>query len=267
MISVIVPTYRESDYLDICLMSILKGQQNINEIIVIVDGFIEENQWVIDKYKDGVLFLEFDENRGLQTAINFGVYNSTNDKILIVNDDNVFPRDWDGILEQYDVENVVVTPNQIEPTGPGIFGFPVKDFGRTSDTFRFDEYIEWEQSIRKDEDTPDGEIFPFMISKKNYMIVNGFDTMYESPFICDWDFFLKLEMLGNKFLRSHRLHFYHFGGKATKNRDDNTDENKFRIGERDAYNVFEYKWGFKPQNGIDNSKKPNGIIRGINYYE
>jgi len=169
------------------------------------------------------------------------------------------------ILEQYDIKDTVITPNQVEPTGPGIFKFPVKDFGRTSDTFRFDEYIKWEQTIREDIDSSDGEIFPVFISKKNYMIVNGFDTMYESPFICDWDFFLKLELIDIKFKRSHRLLFYHFGSKATKNRDDNTDENKFRIGEQEAYNVFEYKWGFKPQNGINNTKKPNGIIRGIDY--
>ena len=37
-------------------------------------------------------------------------------------------------------------------------------------------------------------IFPFAMYKKDYMIVGGFDTMYKSPFICDWDFFLKLDL-------------------------------------------------------------------------
>ena len=163
MISVIIPSYRAPKYLDLCLHSLLTEQVNKNEVIVIVDGFIEESQWVVDKYKDRVGFLLFPENRGMQSALNFGVYNATNDKCLIVNDDNVFPHQWDKILGKYDVTDTIVTPNQIEPDGPGMFNFPVKDFGKSEDSFRYDDFIKWEQSIRKDEDTPDGEIFPFMI--------------------------------------------------------------------------------------------------------
>ena len=50
MISVIIPTYKEPDVLDICLNSLFKGQDNNNEIIVIVDGFKNLNQSVLDKY-------------------------------------------------------------------------------------------------------------------------------------------------------------------------------------------------------------------------
>ena len=266
MISVVIPSYRSPSYLDICLDSLLKGQRHTNDVVVVIDGFVEESKWVIDKYKDDVAFLEFPENRGMQHALNFGVYNTRNDKILIVNDDNVFPDEWDRILEDIYNEEIVFTPNQIEPTGPGLFRFPVKDFGRTSDTFRYDDYVEWERTIRKNAPTDDGEIFPFLISKKKYMMVGGFDTLYNSPFICYWDFFLKLEMMGMRFQRSHRLHFYHFGSKATKNRDtEKQDDTMFRSGEAEAYQMFEYKWGFRPQNGINNSKKPTGRIRGIDY--
>ncbi len=266
MISVVIPSYRSPKYLDLCLHSLLTEQVNQNEIIVIIDGFVDESKWVIEKYKDRVGFLEFPENRGMQAGLNFGVYNSSNEKILIVNDDNVFPHKWDEVLETYNVDKTVITPNQIEPDGPGMFYFPVRDFGRTEDSFRYDEFIDWEQSIRSDRDTPDGEIFPFLISKKNYMMVGGFDTIYNSPFICDWDFFLKLEMMNTEFKRSHRLHFYHFGSKATKNRDTaKQDEDMFRSGESEAYRMFEYKWGFRPQNGLNNSKLPNGLVKGINY--
>ena len=268
MISVVIPSYRSPKYLDICLSSLFEGQTISNEVIVIIDGFVEESQWVIDKYSDRVGFIEFPENRGMQSGLNFGVYHASNEKCLIVNDDNVFPYQWDKVLEEYDVTDTIVTPNQIEPDGPGMFNFPVKDFGRNAIDFDYGDFVNYEQSIRKDEDTPDGEIFPFFFLKKNYMMVGGFDTIYNSPFICDWDFFLKMEMMGIKFIRSHKLHFYHFGSKATKNRDtDKQDETMFRSGEGEAYQMFEYKWGFTPRNGINNSKKPNGIIRGINYEE
>jgi hypothetical protein len=46
-------------------------------------------------------------------------------------------------------EKTVLTLNQIEPTGPGIFNFPVKDFGRTPKEFKYDEFIKYEVSIKK----------------------------------------------------------------------------------------------------------------------
>ncbi len=39
MISVIIPTYKEPDVLDLCLKSVFEGQHNENETIVVVDGF------------------------------------------------------------------------------------------------------------------------------------------------------------------------------------------------------------------------------------
>ena len=48
-ISLIIPTYRNPEFLDICLKSAIENQKNKNEIIVAVDGFIEESQNILDK--------------------------------------------------------------------------------------------------------------------------------------------------------------------------------------------------------------------------
>ena len=52
---------------------------------------------------------------GLCRGTNLGVYNAKYDKILIVNDDNVFPQNWNIHLEQEWKEGCVISPNQIEP--------------------------------------------------------------------------------------------------------------------------------------------------------
>ena len=54
MISVIIPTYKEPEYLDLCIESILSGQKYKNEIVVVVDGTKDINQSVLDKYKDKI---------------------------------------------------------------------------------------------------------------------------------------------------------------------------------------------------------------------
>ena len=57
MISIIIPTYRNPEYLDICLKSCIEQQHYKNEIIVAVDGFIEESQHILDKYKEHISIL------------------------------------------------------------------------------------------------------------------------------------------------------------------------------------------------------------------
>lgn len=263
MISLIIPTYRNPEYLDICLRSAIENQVNKNEIIVAVDGFIEESQHILDKYQTHIQVLDLGENQGMQTALNLAVMNATSEILCIINDDNVLSKDWDSIIGKEFHPNSVLTINQIEPTGPGIFNFPVKDFGKVPSEFQYEDFIKYESTIRKESVTLDGGIFPFVISKKNYMIVGGFDTMYQSPFICDWDFFLKLDLNGIGFTRTHNLHFYHFGSAATKK---GKEGDKFAQTENPAAQVFMYKWGIAPQLFENNSHRPKGHkIKGIEF--
>ena len=83
----------------LCLFSAIDQQTHENEIIVVVDGFIEESQEVLDKYKDNIKVLDLGSNQGMQSALNLAVMNATNEKILIVNDDNVFSKDFDLEIE------------------------------------------------------------------------------------------------------------------------------------------------------------------------
>ena len=265
MISIIIPTYRNPEYLDICLKSAIEQQYYKNEIIVSVDGFIEESQEVLDKYKDSINILDLGQNQGMHQALNLAVMNATNEIIFIVNDDNVFGEYYDYEIEccLKDNKKTVVTVNQIEPTGPGIFNFPVKDLGKNPNDFKYKEFIEYEKSLKKDQLTIDGGIFPFAMYKKYYMATGGFDTMYQSPFICDWDFFLKLELVGLKFIKTHNAHLYHFGSTATKNGDEG---DKFKATEQPAAEMFMYKWGMSPSLFENNSHCPKGsYIRGIKF--
>ena len=99
MISVIIPTYQSPGALDLCLESAIKGQNKDNQIIVVVDGHYDLNKEVLEKHKDSIDVLNLEQNVGLCRGTNLGVYNAKHEQILIVNDDNVFPSNWDFILE------------------------------------------------------------------------------------------------------------------------------------------------------------------------
>ena len=173
MISLIIPTYRNPEYLDICLKSAVEGQTLNNEIIVVVDGFVEESNEILEKYKGKIQVLPLEDNQGMQQALNLGVMNATNERIMIINDDNVLCTGWDSIWADMS-EGEVKTINQIEPTGPGMFNFPAKDFGRSPNDFNYEGFLEYEKELSSNKVSDDGGIFPFVIFKKNYMMVGGF---------------------------------------------------------------------------------------------
>lgn len=264
MISVIIPSYRNPKYLDLCLQSLLDHQKNENEIIVILDGYVEESESALEKYKgSGISVIALQENKGMQYAINIGVWNATSEKILIVNDDNVFPSEWDVRIEEQYHPNTIMTINQIEPTGPGMFNFPVEDCGQTTETFNMNKFLITEKQLSKNLVTRDGNIFPFLINKKWFMAVGGFDMWYNSPNICDWDFALKLQLIPTiGYARIHNVHLYHFGSVSTRK---NAESASFREREQFAMQQYQYKWGANPTNiPNSNSKIPtDGVFRGF----
>lgn len=254
MISVIIPTYKSPSALDLCLTSAVKGQSKKNEIIVVVDGTYDINKDVLEKHGNDILVLNLEKNLGTCRATNLGVYNSTNEKILIVNDDNVFPKNWDDTLEKCFEENSVIAPNQIEPYPSMFRQFVIKDLGRTPDDFDLDGYWSVSEMISDNVKDDSGSTFPIFISKKDFLRVGGFDESYPSPsgFVADWDFFLKCELSDMKMLRDYSTHFYHFVSLSTKTPEQVELSKKY---EQDCHEYFYYKWGQRAQHNSNNNSK------------
>jgi glycosyltransferase involved in cell wall biosynthesis len=250
VISVIIPTYKEPEHLDLCLKSAFEGQVNNNEIIVVVDGFYELNKPILDKYPK-VNVLDLGSNKGLSVATNWGVYNATNDYILVVNDDNVFPRNWDYKLTQFKQKGIVVSLNQIEPN-PSMFPqFIIKDLGKSPEGFDLKAYWDFEDTQYKQAELS-GSTLPFMMNKYDYLAVGGWDIMYPSPHVVDWDFFLKCEYVGYTMKRVY-VNFYHFAGAATRKTPEQSAESTRK--EQLAHQFFTTKWDSRAEhNPINNSK-------------
>ena len=253
MISVIIPTYKEPEVLDLCLRSAIKGQAHKNQIIVVVDGFFDLNEEVLNKYSDYIDILNLGENLGLTRATNLGVYNASFDKILIVNDDNVFPKDWDKKLIESYREGACIAPNQIEPIPSMFRQFKIENLGRDPLTFDLQAFWTYEDKIKEHRLEPSGSTLPIFMSKLDYMKVGGWDESYPGAWVVDWDFFLKCELTGLRMLRSYHCHFYHFVSIGT----EATPEEKQRKSEREreCHEYFKYKWGqYAKHNPINNSK-------------
>jgi len=239
MISVIIPTYQSPEYLDICLQSIYKTQTHDNQIIVVVDGYLEVNQKVLDKYPE-VEILDLETNQGLSVGTNWGVYNSKFEDILIVNDDNVFCNSWDINLLKKAQDGFVWAVNQIEPS-PSMFSqFDIKNLGTSPNEFQLDQFLEYADSKNVDRVEMNGSTLPIFMKRNDYLTVGGWDIMYPSPHVVDWDFFLKCSKHFQMW-RTYNVHFYHFAGASTRRTPEQSIESTRK--ENLAHEFARLKWG------------------------
>lgn len=253
MISVIIPTYKEPEALDLCLTSAIKGQTSKNQIIVVVDGFYDLNKDVLEKHKKHIDVLNLPTNVGLCKATNLGVYNAASNKILIVNDDNVFPDEWDVALVSNYSPGCVLAPNQIEPT-PSMFNqFHIKDLGRDPKAFDLEAFWEYEENIIESRVEETGCTLPIFMNKWDFLAVGGWDESYPGAWVVDWDFFLKCEIAGFQMLRTYECHFYHFVSVGTESTFEEKQSKQQR--EQQCHEYFKYKWGqWAKHNPETNSK-------------
>lgn len=252
MISIIIPTYKEPEYLDVCLQSIIKTQVHNNQIVVVVDGFYELNEKVLKKYEKWIEVINFETNQGLPVATNWGVYSSKFEDILIVNDDNVFCRDWDTSLLEKAQNGFVWAVNQVEPN-PSMFSqFKIKDFGKNPEEFNLNKFLEYADTINMDKVDYNGSTLPIFMKRKDFLSIGGWDIMYPSPHVVDWDFFAKCN-IHFQLWRTYNTHFYHFAGAATRRTAQQDAESTRK--EKIAHEFAKTKWGSYIKHNINTNQK------------
>lgn len=115
MISVIIPSYNQSEYLDECIESVLTQIVKPHEIILVDDGSTDNSLKIARKYPIKVIS---QVNKGLSSARNTGIMNATGDWIL--------PLDADDILLPNAIERLEQT---IKETSADVIGLSFKEFG------------------------------------------------------------------------------------------------------------------------------------------
>ena len=98
LISVIVPVYNTQQYLNRCVESILKQSYSNFELVLVDDGSKDDSAIICDKYQDADYRVRVihQENSGVSSARNRGIYESKGNYISFIDSD-----DWvdEGFLE------------------------------------------------------------------------------------------------------------------------------------------------------------------------
>ena len=234
MISILIPTYNNLDYLKLCLKSLEKNSSLTHEIIIHInngsDGtldFIKANDY---KYTSS------DDNIGLCSSINKAAKLVSNKYILYSHDDMYFCPNWDKVLldevKSLNHDNFYLSGTMIEPNS----GHIVCNFGVNINTFNEDELLSKFKDINF-YDHQGTHFAPHLVSKKMWDKVGGFSEEFNPGIGSDPDFNMKLWKEGVRIFKGlNDFKVYHFGSLTTRKKK-NFIQNK---GDK----TFLKKWGF-----------------------
>lgn len=249
-ISVIIPTYKEPNHLRLCIDSALRSLVDLeDEILVWVDGTgnLPENKAVIDFYKENkfVYFFISDVNRGMCVGMNELVRRARNNYCLIVNDDHVFPRNWDLEIAKYTSPHRILVFNTIERIGSMFMGVEIQDFGTDPGNFKLEEYLAASYDPTHGPVT-NGNIcrLPFLINKWDYLALEGWDEQCIHGLQADDDFFLRAKIVGHQTWFIPQLKFYHFSMTSVNNNSlvENGKQSRTEAEQKNIQYLY-WKWG------------------------
>ncbi len=233
MISILIPTYNNLNYLKLCIKSLKNNSRYDHELIFhINDGSDGTLKFIKDlNYK----YTYSEENIGLCSAINQAANLSSQKYILYSHDDMYFCPNWDVVLinEINDIghDNFYLSGTMIEANS----GHISHNFGETFDTFQEDDFL----SKYKDLNFYDHQgthFAPHLVSKKMWNKIGGFSEEFNPGIGSDPDFNMKLWREGIRIFKGlNNFKVYHFGSITTRKKE--------KIVQNRGDKTFLKKWG------------------------
>ena len=239
MISIIIPTYNNLDYLKICLNSIKKNSIYSHEIILHinegVDGtlkFAEDNN---------IKFTYSKKNNGICIGCNQAVRISTNDLLLYAHDDMYFCPDWDLFfskeLAKIKLNDFFLSGTMVQP----FESYINLNCGLTYDNFNEKKLLAELPSIIFD-DFQGTHWQPSLIPLKTWRKVGGFSEEFYPGTGSDPDLNMKLWLEGVRIFKGlNDCKVYHFGSIVTRQKEKNFNT-VTETGSKGS-KLFLLKWG------------------------
>lgn len=133
LISVILPIYNVSNYLDRCMESVIHQTYNNIEIIMVDDGSTDDSALKCDEYKkkDDRIVVFHKENGGLSDARNYGIKRASGDYITCIDSDDFVDLDYIeylyNLIKKYNVKMSICQHRVLYSSGN------IKDFGKNGE--------------------------------------------------------------------------------------------------------------------------------------
>ena len=233
--SIIIPTWNNLPYLQLCIDSIRKNSDYSHQLIIhINEGKDGTKDWV---HRDINLDYSYSsENIGICYALNACRPLVTTPYIVYMNDDMYACPGWDKILleeiKKAGHNNFMFSCTAIEPSDTGNNCVIIHDYGKDIKVFREKELLE-QYATHPMHDWQGSTWPPNVVHTDVWDLVGGYSVEFSPGFYSDPDFSMKLWVAGVRLFKGvSNARVYHFGSKSTKR----SIKNK-------GYYTFIKKWG------------------------
>ena len=236
LFSILIPSWNNLPYLQLCIKGIKKNSIHSHQIIVHVnegkDGTLE---WI--KSQSDIDYTHSSENIGICYALNYSATLASTNYILYLNDDMYTCPGWDEALKK-EIETIghnffFLSGTMIEPydkLNPCVI---LKNYGTDIDSFNEKALLNEYELLNKT-DWSGATFPPNIVHKDIWDMVGGYSIEFHPGMYSDPDFSMKLWKLGVRLFKGvGQCKVYHFSGQST----DRVKKNK-------GYYTFIQKWGF-----------------------
>tara|TARA_B100000795_G_scaffold269554_1_gene259303 strand:+ start:3605 stop:4450 length:846 start_codon:yes stop_codon:yes gene_type:complete len=234
MISIVIPTFNNLEYLKLCINSIKKNSKHNHEIKLHIN---EGTDGTLDYANlNNIFYTHSKNNIGLCSSINLISSTVKNKYLLYAHDDMYFCPNWDVALIN-EVKKIghnyfYLSGTMIEPNSAHI-SF---DCGDNPNNFNEKKLINNFDNLDF-YDHQGSHFAPHLVEKKLWDSVGGFSEEFNPGMGSDPDFNMKLWNNGVRIFKGiNRFRVYHFSSTTTRKKQ-NFKRNKGNI-------TFIKKWGF-----------------------
>lgn len=228
--SILIPTWNNLAYLQLCLKSIRNNSYYRSQIIVIInEGKDGTTEWI--EQQDDIDHIRFPTNVGICYALNLARSIVKSKFIVYLNDDMYVLPNWDLVLfneiKLLGTKCFLLSATMIEPVFTGNKSVVVRDYGQ--DLIHFDEekLLDEYTSIHKD-DWSGSTWPPTVVHRDIWDLVGGYSIEFSPGLGSDPDFSRKLLEVGVRHFKGvGKSLVYHFVSKSTSRINGNNGRKTF----------------------------------------
>ena len=228
--AILIPSWNNLEYLQLCVESIRRHSTFPHQIIVHAnEGRDGTREWL--NAQPDLDYTWSTENVGICFSLNYARSLAKAEYLCYLNDDMVVLPEWDKHLLQ-EIEGIghrsfILSATAIEPRDTGNSCVLVQDYGDSPATFQQDKLL---REFRNQEkaDWSGSTWPPIVLHRDLWDLVGGLSIEFSPGMYSDPDLSMKLWQAGVRYFKGlGQSRVYHFGSKSTKRKRMNTGRDLF----------------------------------------